>query len=72
MTHEPASLGMDHTVLDATHQMAQRTCRRLPAVDHDGRVVGVVTMDDVLLHAGDTLDEIARVVGVERRHRSLP
>lgn len=71
MSHEPASLGADHSVDDATQQMALRTCRRLPVVDSDGRVVGVVTMDDVLLHAGDTLDEIARVVGVERRHRSF-
>lgn len=28
------------------------------------------TVGDVI-HAGDTLDEIARVVGVERRHRSF-
>ena len=66
MTHEPVTISVRKDSEDAARHMAQRGCRRLPTIDDDGRVVGVVTFDDLLLRAGHTLEELTRLVEVEQ------
>ena len=39
----------DEDILDATQQMMQLAVRRLPVVDPFGRLVGIVSLDDLLL-----------------------
>ncbi len=69
MSREPATVASDKTVLDAAHQLAARGCRRLPVIDpSSGRLVGVVTLDDLLLNATETVDQITRVLSQERHH----
>lgn len=71
MSHEPVSVGEDRTLVEATQQMAARECRRLPVVDAvDGRVIGLVSFDDILLHAGDTIEPAARLLAEERHGRT--
>jgi len=38
----------DDGVFDATQSMMEYRVRRLPVVDDDGELVGIVTLDDVL------------------------
>lgn len=66
MSHEPASITHDRDALDAATQMAVRECRRLPVVDDTGRLIGIVTFDDLLARTGHTVDELTRVVSAER------
>lgn len=71
MTHEPVTIASDRDAVDAARHMAERECRRLPVVDDAGKVVGIVTLDDLLIRAGYTIDELSRVASVERAGRTL-
>jgi len=41
----------DDEILDALQTMAQHKVRRLPVVDREGKIVGVLSLDDIVLHA---------------------
>lgn len=48
MTPDPVTVGPDDTVRSAARIIAERRHNRLPVVERDGRLVGVVTRVDVL------------------------
>jgi CBS domain-containing protein len=48
MTPDPVTVGPDDSVRDAARIIAERRHNRLPVVDDDGKLVGVVTRLDVL------------------------
>lgn len=57
---------------DAVDRMRLHGVRRLPVVDHDGRLMGIVTLDDMLtLHAAQAT-ALADIVSKEqhREHRT--
>ena len=57
---------------DAIERMRLHGVRRLPVVDHDGRLMGIVTLDDMLkLHAAQAA-ELSGIVSKEqnREHRT--
>jgi signal-transduction protein with cAMP-binding, CBS, and nucleotidyltransferase domain len=71
MSHEPACVAQDADFVDAARQMAVRRCRRLPVVDGPtGKVVGIVTLDDLLFEAGDALEVIVRLLADERHEHA--
>ena len=63
----------DDDIRDATRIMAMRRVRRLPVVDDQGRVVGIVSLDDLAQSAARTHDvelasvgaTLAEVIGLE-------
>ena len=63
MTREVASIRAGVEVADAARQMAVRGCRRLPVVDDDGKVVAVVSADDLHRVTSEILTELDRVLG---------
>jgi CBS domain-containing protein len=72
MTAAPVSIGPGETLAAAAHVMADRGLKRLPVVDDDRTLVGVLSRMDILRAAGETfprepaaaLDHAgARVVG---------
>ena len=63
MTHEVASVHPDADVVVAARQMAVRGCRRLPVVDQDGRVIAVVSADDLYRVSAEVMTELDRVLG---------
>jgi CBS domain-containing protein len=48
MTGSPQTLAPDATPQDAARRMAAGRFRHLPVVDHDGRVLGVVSQRDLV------------------------
>lgn len=61
MTPTPVTLAPDDAIDDAIAAMQQHDVRRIPLVE-DERVVGIVTLDDLLLDEAAPLDELAAIV----------
>ena len=60
-------------ILEAIQFMRSKTIRRLPIVDEDGGLIGVLTLDDVLELLSEELLNLAKLVRYEQkkemRHR---
>jgi CBS-domain-containing membrane protein len=61
MTLEPVTCQPEDAVEDALETMGRHQIRRLPVVDEDGLLVGIVTLADIATH-GDCPDQTARVL----------
>lgn len=66
MTASPAVIGPEEDVLWALKTMRDRGVRRLPVVDASGELAGIIAFDDLMMHVGTTLSDIAQVIGTER------
>ena len=64
MTTPVATLGPNDSQSDAIRLMQERNIRRIPLVDN-GKIVGIVTLDDLLLDEAAPLEELAAVVQVQ-------
>lgn len=70
MTSPAVTIGPDESVMEAAHQIAERGVNRLPVVDEDGRLVGIIARADVLRAFARPDEEIAEAVR-EEVQRSL-
>lgn len=61
MAHHVIAVHPDDTVDTAEHLMADNQIRRLPVIDAQGKVVGVVSLNDLARLAGE-----ARRIGLDR------
>jgi len=52
----------DMNIYDAINELSQESVRRLPVVDEDGTLVGIVTLDDILVLLSMELDTAANVI----------
>ena len=52
-------------LLETMEIMRYKGVRRLPIVDHDGQLVGIVTIDDLLEVLAEELNELAKIVARE-------
>src|SRR5579859_6917351 len=59
MTRDPVKVRLDDTLRTAVEQMQRYTCHRLPVVDNDGALVGIITDRDtrLALHSPFVLHE---------------
>jgi CBS domain-containing protein len=69
---ELVTVGPDHDLSDALQLMAQHQVRRLPVVDDENRLVGVVSQADIALEAqdksvGEMVAEISKPSQEQRR-----
>ena len=55
----------DEDVLDAMERMRLHGVRRLPVIDHAGRLVGIVTLDDILTLQAGHFATLAAIVSKE-------
>jgi len=66
MTTAPLTIGPESTVADAARSMHEHDVKRLPVVDPDGRIVGIVSRMDLLAEFlrddGDIAAEVVRVL----------
>lgn len=68
MTKPVATLSPADSQADAIRLMQQRNIRRVPLVE-SGRIVGIVTLDDLLLDEAAPLDQLAAVVEAQISQR---
>ncbi len=55
MSSEPVSCRETESVEDAVHLMEQKRIRRLPVMDSKGHLVGMLSLDDIAIHASHEL-----------------
>lgn len=65
MTSPPALININYDPLDVTHIMRDRGVRRLPVVDENCHLLGIVTMDDLLRLLGREIGNLAEAVHTE-------
>lgn len=65
MTREVMTIRKDTGIFEAVQVMKSSRVRRLPVVDMGGRLVGLITVDDIVRLLARELGEIARVIGRE-------
>lgn len=61
MAHHVIAIQADEPIDTAEHLLADNQIRRLPVIDGDGKVVGVVSLNDLARFAGKT-----RQIGIDR------
>jgi CBS domain-containing protein len=62
----PAFLAPQRDLRAAVDLMLEMGVRRLPAVNAKGRVIGILSLDDVLIELADELGQIKKLLQVER------
>jgi CBS domain-containing protein len=62
MTARPISIAVNKTLHDLTTLMHSRHVRRIPIVDQGDKVVGMVTLDDLLILLGEELTDLSQGV----------
>jgi CBS domain-containing protein len=73
MSDDLLTAGEETSLAEALKLMQKRGVRRLPVLDRDGALAGVVTLDDVVRFLAQELDQVVRLMDhedtVERRYR---
>ncbi|MBI2528797.1 MAG: CBS domain-containing protein [Candidatus Rokubacteria bacterium] len=67
MRKEPVVIGAEEGIFDAAKLFAKTGVRRLPVVAKDGKLLGIITMDDVLMLLGNEMGHIASALSAELR-----
>lgn len=62
MTENPVTVGRDTDLFDAVRTLRDHEIRRVPVVDDDGRLSGILSLDDVLVVLGGELSAAVDVV----------
>jgi CBS domain-containing protein len=65
MTPEPLTMPPDAGLLELTERMDVESVRRVPIVDDNGIIVGIVTLDDLVRLLSVELDHLAAIIAAE-------
>ena len=65
ITRKPTVINEDAGILDATKLLSRRGVRRLPVVSPAGKLVGIISLDDLLMLIGSELSHIASTLASE-------
>lgn len=68
MNSELATAREDEDVFEAVRRMRDKGVRRMPIVDADDNLVGIVSIDDVIEILAEEMNEVARLLSRERLH----
>jgi CBS domain-containing protein len=71
MTPSPTTITEEAAVATAVHYMREGRFRRLPVVGPDGRLRGILALDDVIRAVAEDLAEIGPLLEREAPHRWL-
>jgi CBS domain-containing protein len=62
MSSPVTSIADDSEALAAASAMREAQVRRLPIVDREGRLAGIITLDDLIFHMSRTQSEMAEAI----------
>jgi CBS domain-containing protein len=65
IARKPTVIDEGAGILDATKLLSRRGVRRLPVVDRTGQLVGILSLDDLLMLFGSELSHIASALASE-------
>jgi CBS domain-containing protein len=65
MTRDLVTIKKDTGIFDAIQEMKNVGVRRMPIVDNGGRLVGLLTVDDLIRLLSREMADIARIIGKE-------
>ena len=65
MTRDPTTIEENEPIQVAIGRMRRGGFRRLPVVDEEGTLVGLVSMDDILMLLADEIAQLGQLVGRE-------
>ena len=66
VVESPFLVREEDSLFDALEMMRGRRVRRVPVIDADGELVGIITVDDLIGLLAEMLDDLAAVVGRQR------
>lgn len=58
-------------LFEALRYMRDKGVRRMPVVDRDGGLVGIITLDDLLSLLAEEMTELAKLVSHERQREAV-
>lgn len=64
MTPDPVTADVEEGVFELCELMREEGIRRMPVVD-GGKLVGIVTLDDLIILLGDEMNDLSKVVRSE-------
>jgi CBS domain-containing protein len=62
MSEDPRTVSADTEAYELAVQFGESKVRRLPVVDDDGQLVGIVSLDDLIATSAEQLEEAAKVI----------
>jgi len=65
MTRDLRTIRKDTGIFDAIQEMKTSGVRRMPIIDSGGRLVGLLTVDDLIRLLAREMADIARIIGKE-------
>jgi len=65
MTREVKVIKKDTGIFEAIQEMRTAGVRRMPVIDAAGRLVGLITLDDLIRLLAREMSDIARIIGRE-------
>jgi predicted transcriptional regulator len=71
MRANPAVIREDQGILDATRILGAKGVRRLPVVSRNGKLVGIIALDDVLMLLGSEMGHVATALARGLRRGKL-
>jgi CBS domain-containing protein len=72
MTRNPLVLDEEESIGNAIRHLRARGVRRAPVTGAGGTLVGVVSVDDLLVHVAGELMDLAHLVGKQHSDLSVP
>lgn len=70
MSYELVTVNQDDDLMHAIEIMRDKGIRRLPVVDHDEALIGILTVDDVLDLFSEVFIDIVHLVDQQRRREA--
>ncbi len=71
MGPEVATVREGEGLFEALRHMRDKGVRRMPVVDRDGGLVGILTLDDLLSLLAEEMTELAKLVSHERQREAI-